>query len=830
MRIPFEKTEPRTNPALSKTSDLQQKQVSAHNFPKNALQHKLYGYANTSDRVLQLKTVQGMANSSVQSRQMQQWATKAHIYAEQRNLPVQPKTNQTGLPDQLKTGIESLSGYAMDDVKVHYHSAKPAQLQAHAYTRGTNIYVAPGQEKHLPHETWHVVQQKQGRVQPTLQLKGKIPVNDDPGLEKEADIMGARALSATSTLQTLQTAGQSFGSQLTVQRVGLGGWLSSYYGDGMKKEEGQPDMPVSNSRRIWGGWLDSGISLAKNWYGRHDPEKHPEGLAPHDLENEETLEAFEARKKSWESGERRKGKAAGAAGGLLGSLGGIFPNLGYDAYTLWPAAKGLHKHTKNAMDLADKDVEDVPESNSWYGVLGRKAQSLGTSVLSPVIRGVGSAFKQQGNNEEKSPKYGAMGDTFHWMSDKGDGTEGSGWDKFGALLHTGIGTLAQLGVGTATGIMKSGKNITDYVAGKIGPGPISSVTGPFMLHQGLEAGGMTGDTLKKIQEAIDGNKTDTGKVEKIDELLKSHEKDGKVSTTLGEIGSSLDQAGALSQVVSGAMNIPSALLNYIYADKSTPVKKGVAKHSGLEQGKEAASNLLRGGFFAATDIAKGDEATKTSQWLGLTKLFGTSGSKAGTTASALGYTSTGIYSAYHLWKAGWAGKAWYDLNKVKNAAHTDDHMNSMDDNVPSPVTPTDKFLNYATDKKKSAFYRNSLALAGTGAALLGGAGVATAIGLGLGGVQLWHWLSSKKGGSERQRKATWLVNQYMDHAKYTNNAHIANIGKALIPSDLRKLMDNVRQQRHGNVQDPNPDFVDPDHGNKLRDEAITAVENELSSW
>ena len=55
----------------------------------------------------------------------------------------------------------------MNDVKVHYNSNKPAQLQAHAYTQGTNIHVAQGQERHLAHEAWHVVQQKQNRVRPT---------------------------------------------------------------------------------------------------------------------------------------------------------------------------------------------------------------------------------------------------------------------------------------------------------------------------------------------------------------------------------------------------------------------------------------------------------------------------------------------------------------------------------------------------------------------------------------------------------------------------------------------------------------------------------------
>lgn len=107
--------------------------------------------------------------------------------------PLQKQPNNTGLPDNLKSGIENLSGYNMDDVKVHYNSSQPATLQAHAYAQGTDIHVAPGQEKYLPHEAWHVVQQKQGRVKPTMQMKGKVNVNDDVGLEKEADVMGSKA-------------------------------------------------------------------------------------------------------------------------------------------------------------------------------------------------------------------------------------------------------------------------------------------------------------------------------------------------------------------------------------------------------------------------------------------------------------------------------------------------------------------------------------------------------------------------------------------------------------------------------------------------------------
>jgi hypothetical protein len=98
-----------------------------------------------------------------------------------------------GLPEGLQTVMEAMSGFSLAGVVVHRNSAEPARLGAAAFAKGDHIHVAPGQERHLPHEAWHVVQQKQGRVSPTLQMKSGVPVNDDTGLEREADVMGARA-------------------------------------------------------------------------------------------------------------------------------------------------------------------------------------------------------------------------------------------------------------------------------------------------------------------------------------------------------------------------------------------------------------------------------------------------------------------------------------------------------------------------------------------------------------------------------------------------------------------------------------------------------------
>ncbi|HEX3573273.1 MAG TPA: DUF4157 domain-containing protein [Rhodopila sp.] len=161
----------------------QGKTPAAGNRPQAALQQM----ADNSPHVQKLARLQATLNN------------RASIAAQR-----QP-ANRTGLPGTLKAGIEALSGVSMDNVKVHYNSAKPARLHALAYAQGTEIHLAKGQERHLPHEAWHVVQQHQGRVKPTLQAKG-VPVNDDPGLETEADVMGARALRIAAASTPTQAA------------------------------------------------------------------------------------------------------------------------------------------------------------------------------------------------------------------------------------------------------------------------------------------------------------------------------------------------------------------------------------------------------------------------------------------------------------------------------------------------------------------------------------------------------------------------------------------------------------------------------------------------
>lgn len=188
----------------------------------------------------------------------------AQLATEEEEEPLQRRPNNTGLPDNLKSGIENLSGYSMDDVKVHYNSSQPATLLAHAYAQGTDIHVAPGQEKYLPHEAWHVVQQKQGRVQPTKQLKGKTNINDDAVLEKEADVMGAKVMQMKeSDFQTTQK-NEGVNSDITQLQVytmkrdlpltkkvkeknGSDAWIK--YIDALKRKHPLPEGKVNDEDR-----------------------------------------------------------------------------------------------------------------------------------------------------------------------------------------------------------------------------------------------------------------------------------------------------------------------------------------------------------------------------------------------------------------------------------------------------------------------------------------------------------------------------------------------------------------------------------------------------
>jgi len=90
------------------------------------------------DELLQSKFSDTVQREEIDDDELLQGKFDASSTA-QREEAIQPAENNTGMPDNLKNGIEALSGYSMDDVRVHYNSPKPVQLQALAYTQGTDL-------------------------------------------------------------------------------------------------------------------------------------------------------------------------------------------------------------------------------------------------------------------------------------------------------------------------------------------------------------------------------------------------------------------------------------------------------------------------------------------------------------------------------------------------------------------------------------------------------------------------------------------------------------------------------------------------------------------
>lgn len=188
------------NKSQSVTHSISQKQSSGKstfqildNRPEAVTHRELQVMANNGRQVSQLRVFQDMANHRQQTEQTVQLLAIADNHSAQKKQPILKKENKTGRPDNLKAGMESLSGMSLDDEKGHRKSDMPAQLQANAYAHRTEIHLGSAPEKHLPHQTWHVVQQKQGTEIPTIQKKGGVKVNDDTALEKEADVMGAKS-------------------------------------------------------------------------------------------------------------------------------------------------------------------------------------------------------------------------------------------------------------------------------------------------------------------------------------------------------------------------------------------------------------------------------------------------------------------------------------------------------------------------------------------------------------------------------------------------------------------------------------------------------------
>lgn len=142
--------------------------------------------------------------------------------------PKKKTADATGIPAPLKADFEAAYRLSLDDVRVHYNSGVPAQLQALACTQHPHIYIAPGQEKHLPHELGHIIQQKKHSIPATASVNGQR-INDNPKLETGADRIAAGAagysrllpvLSAHASISSDEKLSQAFAGNTAVSACG----------------------------------------------------------------------------------------------------------------------------------------------------------------------------------------------------------------------------------------------------------------------------------------------------------------------------------------------------------------------------------------------------------------------------------------------------------------------------------------------------------------------------------------------------------------------------------------------------------------------------------
>ena len=291
-------------------------------------------------------------NKNIASKNLQVLQEKSDDHLASKNLTdLQEMANQddTGLPAQLKHGVESLSGVSLDDVKVNYNSSKPSNLGASAYAEGNHIHVGGGQEKHLAHEAWHVVQQKQGRVNSTRELNG-TSINDDSSLEKEATDMGHKAAAYNSgnrhaskptSKHSTSNVAQLFGFSNPFSRKKIKEKYSSYSESEQNLQDDNKGGFLKGATRGvlgLGGGIIGGLGGLAKGIGHKAYNKATGGEDVSIMANMKAggtagRDAGRVAGSAIVDGTRAvAGGAMGAAGGLIGGLGGAAYGAGKKAY------------------------------------------------------------------------------------------------------------------------------------------------------------------------------------------------------------------------------------------------------------------------------------------------------------------------------------------------------------------------------------------------------------------------------------------------------------------------------------------------------------------
>jgi hypothetical protein len=166
-------------------------------------------------------------------------------------------SSTTQLPEEVQAKMENSFGQDFSGVSIHKDSVSAKDINAKAYTQGTDIHFAPGEynpnskegQELLGHELTHVVQQGQGKVG-SGEINGKgLEINQDAALEKEADEMGKKAAEG-----------------MDIQISKLSGFSIQKKGNSIaatKKNEHGDSRTTSGFTEYWDAEFDNGKSQAK---------------------------------------------------------------------------------------------------------------------------------------------------------------------------------------------------------------------------------------------------------------------------------------------------------------------------------------------------------------------------------------------------------------------------------------------------------------------------------------------------------------------------------------------------------------------------------------
>lgn len=459
---------------------------------------------------------------SIASKKLNALQEKSDSHSSHNNLAnLQEKANQnnTGLPDHLKQGVESLSGVSLDDVKVNYNSSKPSNLGASAYAEGNHIHVGGGQEKHLAHEAWHVVQQKQGRVNSTRELNG-TSINDDSSLEKEATDMGNKAATYNSgnrhtskptSKQSTGNVAQLFGFSNPFSRKKIKEKYSSYSESEQKlQDEHKGGFLKGATRGVLGlgGGIIGGLGGLAKGIGHKAYNKFTGGEDVSIMDNMKAggtagRDAGRVAGSAIVDGTRAvAGGAMGAAGGLIGGLGGAAYGAGKKAYN--KATGGEDVSIMDSMVGGAKGGFNLA-ANSEGSKMVMKSGVSAAAALAAAPTGAGFAA---GALASKGMS-GYYGET----EDKQDVALASG------LLGGGLGSLASGAAGTAEAL-NSGSTFLSNKAASTAAGTAVSMpigkgidaTHDYVDNYGKPNSKTKEETIDKPEEKSFGEKAlDTAK-------------------------------------------------------------------------------------------------------------------------------------------------------------------------------------------------------------------------------------------------------------------------------------------------------------------------------